>query len=156
MAIRDDFEVVASQVRTVVQRFALGLLVIASFGAMLVGKADTVLVEHARVLALDLASPVLEAIARPVAAANRTIADLKEFASLREENAACVRKCPPAGLADRRGDWRTKTSVCAASPISAKARGLFITAASWATASAPCGRCSMSGARPASPRGRRW
>ena len=31
--------------------------------------------------------PVLEAIARPVAAANRTIADLKEFASLREENA---------------------------------------------------------------------
>ena len=41
MAIRDDFEVVASQVRTVVQRFALGLLVIASFGAMLVGKADS-------------------------------------------------------------------------------------------------------------------
>jgi rod shape-determining protein MreC len=87
MAIRDDFEVVASQVRTVVQRFALGLLVIAAFGAMLVGKADTVLVEHARVVALDLASPVLEAIARPVAAANRAIADLQEFASLREENA---------------------------------------------------------------------
>ena len=87
MAIRDDFEVAAGQVRAAVQRFALGLLVIAAFGAMLVGKADTVLVEHARVLALDLASPVLEAIARPVAVANRTIADLKEFASLREENA---------------------------------------------------------------------
>ena len=87
MAIRDDFEVVAGQVRSAVQRFALGLLVIAAFGAMLVGKADTVLVEHARVLALDLASPLLEAIARPVAVANRTIADLKEFASLREENA---------------------------------------------------------------------
>ena len=41
----------------------------------------------ARVVALDLASPVLEAIARPVAAANRAIADLKEFASLRQENA---------------------------------------------------------------------
>ena len=54
---------------------------------MLIGKADTVLVENARVLALDLASPVLEAIARPVAVANRTIADLKEFATLREENA---------------------------------------------------------------------
>ena len=54
---------------------------------MLVFEADTVLVEHARVLALDLASPVLEAIARPVAAANRAIADLKEFASLRQENA---------------------------------------------------------------------
>src|SRR5258708_17652780 len=87
MAIRDDFEIVARQVRPMVQRFALGLLVIASFGAILVGKADPVVVEHARVLALDLASPVLEAIARPVAAANHAIADLKEFASLRQENA---------------------------------------------------------------------
>src|SRR5476651_2408230 len=86
MAIRDDFEVVAGQVRVVLQRFALGLLVLAAFIAMLVGKADTVLVENARVLALDLASPALEAIARPVAAANRAIVDLKEFASLREEN----------------------------------------------------------------------
>jgi hypothetical protein len=87
MAIRDDFEIVASQVRVALQRFALALLVIAAFGAMLIGKADTVLVENARVLALDLASPALEAIARPVAVANRAIADLKEFASLREENA---------------------------------------------------------------------
>src|ERR1700750_1488221 len=87
MAIRDDFEVAASQVRLAVQRFALALLVIAAFAAMLIGKADTVLVENARVLALDLASPALEAIAQPVAVANRTIADLKEFATLREENA---------------------------------------------------------------------
>lgn len=87
MAIRDDFEEVAGQVRLVLHRFALVILVIAAFAAMLIGKADTVLVENARVLALDLASPALEAIARPVAVANRTIADLKEFATLREENA---------------------------------------------------------------------
>jgi rod shape-determining protein MreC len=87
MAIRDDFEVVAGQVRLAVQRFALAILVILAFAAMLIGKADTVLVENARVLALDLASPALEAIARPVAVANRAIADLKEFATLREENA---------------------------------------------------------------------
>jgi len=87
MAIRDDFEVVAGQVRLVLHRFALTVLVILAFAAMLIGKADTVLVENARVLALDLASPALEAIARPVAVANRAIADLKEFASLREENA---------------------------------------------------------------------
>jgi len=87
MAIRDDFEVVAGQVRLAVQRFALAILVLLAFAAMLIGKADTVLVENARVLALDLASPALEAIARPVAVANRTIADLKEFATLREENA---------------------------------------------------------------------
>lgn len=87
MAIRDDYEVVAGQVRAVVTRFALALLVVASFAVMLIGKADTVLVEHARVLAIDLATPALEAIARPVAATNRAIADLREFASLREENA---------------------------------------------------------------------
>jgi rod shape-determining protein MreC len=87
MAIRDDFEIVAGQVRAALQRFALGVLVVTSFAAMLVGKADTVLVENARVWALDLASPALEAIARPVAVANRAIADLKEFASLRQENA---------------------------------------------------------------------
>src|SRR5215471_2330644 len=87
MAIRGDFEEVAGQGRLVLQRFALVVLVVAAFAAMLIGKADTVLVENARVLALDLASPALEAIARPVAVANRTIADLKEFATLREENA---------------------------------------------------------------------
>src|SRR5690349_14925999 len=87
MAIRDDFEVVAGQVRLAVQRFALAILVLLAFAAMLIGKADTVLVENARVLGLDLASPAHEAIARPVAVANRTIADLKEFATLREENA---------------------------------------------------------------------
>jgi rod shape-determining protein MreC len=87
MAIRDDFEVAAGQVRLVLQRFALVILVVLAFAAMLIGKADTVLVENARVLALDLASPLLEAIARPVAVANRAITDLKEFASLREENA---------------------------------------------------------------------
>jgi len=87
MAIRDDFEVVALQVRTALQRAALVVLVVAAFAAMLIGKADTVLVENARVLALDLASPALEAIARPVAVANRAIADLREFTSLREENA---------------------------------------------------------------------
>ncbi len=87
MAIRDDFEEAAGQVRLALHRFALVVLVIAAFAAMLIGKADTVLVENARVLALDLASPALEAIARPVAVANRTIADLKEFATLRQENA---------------------------------------------------------------------
>ncbi len=139
MAIRDDFEVVAGQVRTVVQRFALGLLVIAAFGIMLVGKADTVLVEHARVLALDVASPVLEAIARPAAYANRAIADLREFASLREENAR-LREENTRLLAGRprRGALRTRTRVCAASPSSAKVRRPPSSPLdSWATTSAP-------------------
>ena len=81
MAIRDDFEIVAGQVRAVVQRFALVLLVVTAFGAMLIGKADTVLVEQARVWALDLASPALEAIARPVAATNCTAAPCRRNSS---------------------------------------------------------------------------
>ena len=150
MAIRDDFEVVALQVRTVLQRFALALLVIAAFTAMLIGKADTVLVENARVLALDLASPALEAIARPVAVANRAIADLKEFASLREEMPACVRRttvCWPGR--PRRDGSKTRTTASAISPSSARGRRPpSLPPASWATASAPmcAGRCSMSGA----------
>jgi len=87
MAIRDDFEIAASQVRLVLHRFALVFLGGGAFVAKLIGKADTVLVENARVLALDLAGPALEAIARPVAVANRASADLKEFATLRQENA---------------------------------------------------------------------
>ncbi len=130
MAIRDDFEVVALQVRTVLQRFALAVLVVSAFVAMLIGKADTILVENARVLALDLASPALEAIARPVAVANRAIADLKEFASLREENARLREensRCWP-GRPPRAGS-RTRTTGCVTSPGSGRdPRASFITA----------------------------
>ncbi len=146
MAIRDDFEIVASQVRVALQRFALVVLVIAAFGAMLIGKADTVLVENARVLALDIASPALEAIARPVAVANRAIADLKEFASLREDNA-------------RLRESRTRMSGCAISLASRMARRRPSSPpASSATASAPmcAAHCSMSGTRSASARVRPW
>jgi len=160
MAIRDDFEVVASQVRVVLQRFALALLVITAFGAMLIGKADTVLVENARVLALDIASPALEAIARPVAAANRAIADLKEFASLRQENAR-LREENSRLLAWQTAARRleTRTTGCASCRSSAKARRLPSSPpASSATASAPmcAARCSMSGARSVSRLARPW
>jgi hypothetical protein len=153
MAIRDDFEEVAGQVRLVLHRFALVVLVVMAFAAMLIGKADTVLVENARVLALDLASPALEAIARPVAVANRTIADLKEFATLREENAR-LREENTRLLAcrRRRGGSRTRTPACASSPTSARGRRRRSSQrASSATASAPmcAARCSMSAARPA-------
>ena len=161
MAIRDDFEVAAGQVRAAVQRFALGLLVIAAFAAMLIGKADTVLVENARVLALDLASPVLEAIARPVAVANRTIADLKEFATLREENAR-LREENARLLAWQTAARRLENEndgLRELSPISARGRRPPSSPpASSATASAPmcAARCSMSAARSAWRRARRW
>src|SRR4029078_8825750 len=170
MAIRDDFEEVAGQVRLVLQRFALAVLVVLAFAAMLIGKADTVLVENARVLALDLASPALWAIRRPVVVATRPIADLKEFASLREENArlreenarlqtwqTAARRLENENerlreLVPVRGRpaARPGTSGCASCRCSARGRRPRSSRrASSATASAPtcAGRCSMSAAR---------
>jgi rod shape-determining protein MreC len=70
-----------------VQRFSLALLVAAAAGTMLIGKADTVLLERVRAAALDLVTPLLEAISRPVATINELIADVEDLANLRAENA---------------------------------------------------------------------
>lgn len=86
MAFRDAVAQAAVSIRTVVQRFALALLVVAAVAAMLIGKADTVLVERTRAMTLDLAAPVLDVLSRPVAAFNHFMADVEEIASLRAEN----------------------------------------------------------------------
>ncbi|MCW5748943.1 MAG: rod shape-determining protein MreC [Alphaproteobacteria bacterium] len=87
MALRNAVAQAAVSVRYVVQRFSLALLVAAAIGVMLIGKADTVLLERARAAALDLAAPLLEALSRPVATINRLIADVEDLANLRAENA---------------------------------------------------------------------
>lgn len=87
MALRNAVAQAAVSVRYVVQRFSLALLVAAAIGVMLIGKADTVLLERARAAALDLAAPLLEALSRPVATINQLIADVEDLANLRAENA---------------------------------------------------------------------
>ena len=47
------------QIKAKLKRFALVMLVLAAFGLMLLGKADTILVEKAQILFNDLTSPVL-------------------------------------------------------------------------------------------------
>ena len=87
MAFREAVAQAAASVRHLVQRFSLALLVSAAVGTMLIGKADTVLLERVRAAALDLATPLLEAISRPVATVNQLITDIEDLANLRAENA---------------------------------------------------------------------
>lgn len=77
---------VAAPFRGAAQRFALGFLMIVAFATMFLGKADTHFVERFRTGVTDVAAPILEAMAEPVAAANRVLAHLGELAALREEN----------------------------------------------------------------------
>src|SRR5262245_47540703 len=87
MALRKAVAQTAASVVHLVQRFSLALLVAAAVGSMLIGKADTVLLERVRAAALDLVTPLLEAMSRPVATINGFIADIEDLADLRAENA---------------------------------------------------------------------
>jgi rod shape-determining protein MreC len=80
--------------RQALARLVLPLLMAASFGLMLLGKADTVIAERARVALADLLVPVYDVLSRPIGAmqdgvdAVRGLAELhRENARLREENA---------------------------------------------------------------------
>ncbi|GAA0583533.1 rod shape-determining protein MreC [Caenispirillum bisanense] len=72
--------------RGVMQRFALLALVGASFALMLLGKADTVLVERARTSIADSVAPVLDVLSRPAASLAQAVETVREFTALHEEN----------------------------------------------------------------------
>lgn len=71
----------------VVQRFALVVLVLASFGLMLLGKADTVAVERLRVTVADAVAPVLDVISRPAESVADGVEYVRGLTRLHEENA---------------------------------------------------------------------
>ena len=54
---------------------------------MLLGKADTILVEKAQILFNDIASPVLALLSKPAQAASRFMQNLHELVAIRQENA---------------------------------------------------------------------
>ncbi|HJQ59534.1 MAG TPA: rod shape-determining protein MreC [Vineibacter sp.] len=87
MALRNAVVQTAVSVRAIVQRFSLALLAAAAVGVMLIGKADTVLIERVRGVTLDLVAPMLDVVSHPVAAINGVIADFEDLANLRAENA---------------------------------------------------------------------
>ena len=84
----------AQPIRLWVQRFTFLLLLASAAGLMLLGKADTVIVERIRIEMTDAVAPVLDALSRPIGVINdliehgRNVYGLAlENRTLREENA---------------------------------------------------------------------
>lgn len=77
----------ASPLKALAQRFGFLLLVAATFGVMLLGKADTLLVERLRIGVADSLAPVLETVSEPVQAFDRAVVEFRELAELRQINA---------------------------------------------------------------------
>jgi len=73
-------------VKLLAQRFAYAVLVVLSVVIIVIGKADVALVERARMATADLMSPILSAIARPVAATEAAIARVGDMVGLYAEN----------------------------------------------------------------------
>jgi rod shape-determining protein MreC len=72
--------------RSVLHRFAYVLLICAAFGLMLVGKADTILIERMRAGTMDAINPILDMASRPVASMNELIDRARAFSNIYEEN----------------------------------------------------------------------
>jgi len=77
----------ASPLRAVAQRFTSLLLVFAAFLVLVIGKADTVLVERVRTAVLDVVTPALDLLSRPISAASDLVTEVRALADLRQENA---------------------------------------------------------------------
>ena len=73
-------------IRQTLARLALPLLIAAAFGAMLLGKADTMLAERARNTLSDLLAPIYAALSQPIQATRNAAREVRELATLRTEN----------------------------------------------------------------------
>ena len=74
--------------RQALAKLTLPVLVAASFGLMLLGKADALLADRARVAFADALAPIYAALAAPLGAVRSGIADTTNLWSLRSDNAA--------------------------------------------------------------------
>ncbi len=83
----DLFTRIAVPLRQASQRFAFLSLVLLSFGLILFANTNAAFVERIRLSVLDVASPILHVLSQPVAAAGRVVANFREMADLRAENA---------------------------------------------------------------------
>jgi rod shape-determining protein MreC len=72
--------------RQLAQRFTFLALAIASFALMLLGKADTVLVERLRLAVNDAVVPILDVMSRPAGTIAEVVGAVRDLATLRAEN----------------------------------------------------------------------
>lgn len=82
----------ATPLKALVQRFAFLALVGITFGLMLLGKADVVLVERIRTATTDAVAPILDVFSRPAATVAEVADRARELAALRRENARLRRE----------------------------------------------------------------
>ena len=73
-------------VRQALAKLTLPVLIAASFGLMLLGKADAVLAERARMALADALAPVFALAAEPLAGVQRAVDDLHDLLALRADN----------------------------------------------------------------------
>ncbi|MBM3514998.1 MAG: rod shape-determining protein MreC [Alphaproteobacteria bacterium] len=73
--------------KTLLQRFAFLSLIGLTFLLMLIGKADSVLVERARIAISDAVVPILRLMSEPAAAIAQMTSNVRELAAIREQNA---------------------------------------------------------------------
>lgn len=73
--------------RQALSRLTLPVLIAAAFGTMLLGKADALIAERARIVLADLLAPFYAAFAEPARAVRDLAAEVPDLVALREENA---------------------------------------------------------------------
>lgn len=73
--------------RQALSRLTLPVLIAAAFGTMLLGKADALIAERARMLLADFLTPFYAAFAEPARAVRDLVAEAPGLLALREENA---------------------------------------------------------------------
>lgn len=73
--------------RQALSKLTLPIFMVASFGLMLLGKADALLAERARMAVADALSPLYAALAEPLSVVHRGIEGAHHLATLHEENA---------------------------------------------------------------------
>jgi len=75
------------QARQVLARLTLPVLIAAAFGLMLLGKADALLADRARMLLADALAPIHSVLAGPLSSVRDTVGEWHGLLSLRAENA---------------------------------------------------------------------
>ncbi len=75
------------QARQALIRLTLPVLIVVSFGVMLLGKADTLLAERARTMLADGLAPIYAVLAAPMARLHAAISETVTLWDMRDENA---------------------------------------------------------------------
>lgn len=78
---------IAVPLGALMQRFALLFLILAAFAIMLLGKAETVVVERVRGSVTDVVVPIMDGLSRPIATVSAGVEQVQNFFGVYEENA---------------------------------------------------------------------